>query len=240
MDRIAARASTFDADIASGIVMTFAEFMDEYFVLRPKREMFHDVWQRSEEAIKAFRSAVENFSLDRIAVDIAQDGHAVSWMANILGRRELWAHGLVGDEQKSDSELLLSIPTLEAFLSVLWRRIDALPLTDLLRLPRMAGLLFTFKESPWQEDLIEPLLDRLSGLKTTDNEFVSFLEGMAGVVISSNKGVYYTISVKALQNLLGKERFDLRWQALQASKLSPELSVRMRVIEQMMAEVRNW
>ena len=81
---------------------------------------------------------------------------------------------------------------------------------------------------------------RLAGPRTSDAQFLAFLEAMAGIVISSNRGVYLTLSVQSLHTLLGAAEFDRRWARILGKNLSPELMARRAKVASMIAESKNW
>jgi len=240
MERIAARAPSLDADTAFGLVRVFAEVMDDYYRIRPKREMFFDIWEQSEGILRTFSASVLDYQLDQISDGIAKDGSALSWMISSIGRTELWAHGLTGDQRKDPDRHQLSENALRSFLSALFRRLSALPTEEIFGLPSVGRALFCLKESPWHKELAAQVFRRLAGSRTSDETFIAFLEAMAGPVISSARGVYYTISIPALRTLLGEEMFERRWARLQAKALAPDLASRLANIRRMMAEAKNW
>ena len=96
------------------------------------------------------------------------------------------------------------------------------------------------KDSPWLKDVVDKVIQRLAGPRTSDATFLSFLEAMAGVVISSDRGVYRTISQKAIASIIGDEQFDLRWSRMVKKSLPEELATKRARIIAMMAEAKNW
>lgn len=239
MERISARAHSFDAETAYGIVRVFAAVMDDYYRARPKREMFVDTWQQSESILRTFRTSVPGFQLGDVAVDIATAGPAMAWMCTAIARDELWRHGLAGD-RRDDSARLLSLPELESFTTILIRRLDRLKRDRLLELPRLGGVLYAIRESPWLTDAATAIINRLAGPRVSDADFLRFLEAMSGVVVSSDRGVYYTVSSKAVGGLVGEDEFESRWARLLKKKLPAALTLKRDHVARMMAEAKNW
>lgn len=240
IERIAARASEFEVETALGITTVFAEIMDDYYRWRPKDEMFYDVWQQTEGILGTFNLSLPGFSLESIAGRIAREGKAVSWMACTIGRNELWSQGLAGDRKRESIHYQLSEVELRSFLSEIFRRILKMSTDEILNLPRLAGVLFTIKQSPWHSEIASSVMKRLAGPRTSDARFITFLEAMAGTVISSNRGAYRTLSLDSLHTLIGQPAFDRRWSRLENSELTPDLMTRLTKVKTMIAEARNW
>uniref|UniRef100_B0T9F5 Uncharacterized protein n=1 Tax=Caulobacter sp. (strain K31) TaxID=366602 RepID=B0T9F5_CAUSK len=240
MDRLAARAASLDQANALGIVAVFAEIMDDYYSRRPRQEILSDVWEQSEGILRSFRASVPSYDLGQISDVIARGGAALSWMVSVVGRKEIWAHGLAGDRPKDVEQWQLSAPELEAFLSVVFGRVAKLSADQLLALPHLGRLLFTLRESSSHADILTAVLRRLAGPRTSDARFLSFLKAMGGVVISSNRGVYRTLDLKALRTLLGQGAFDARWSRLQAKALVPELEALRSEILEMIADAKDY
>lgn len=239
MDRIGARAHTFDPETAYGIVRVFAEVMDEYYRARPKREMFVDVWQQSESILRAFRTAVPQFHLSTISLEIATSGESLAWMCTAIARDELWRHGLAGD-RRDEAARLLNIIDLERFTKILIKRLGDMRREDLLKLPRLGGVLYTIKESPWLTETATAIIAKLAGPRVSDAAFLRFMEALSGVVVSSDRGVYYTISEKAVGGLIGQDEFERRWTRLLNKKLPAELDLKRQHVARMLAEAKNW
>lgn len=240
MERIGARAHSFDAETAHGIVRVFADVMDDYYRARPKREMFIDTWLQSESIIRTFRTSVKNFQLDDVAAEIAASGKAISWMCSSIARDELWGHGFAGDRPKETSALLLKRSEVETFVSMLIERVAALSTADILRLPRLGSVMYTLKESPWLTKAATQVIRRLTGPRATDATFLAFLEAMSGVVISSNRGAYYKISHSSIGGIMGDAELDDRWAKIMKKRLSEELTAKRANIIKMMEEAKNW
>lgn len=240
IERLAARASSFDAKTALGILSVFAEVMDEYDRLRPKREMFIDHWETTEGIIRTFRSSVRGFDVKTLSHHLARQGQAISWLTGSLGRGELWDHGLVGDQKRDVGMHLLDQTSLRDYLSLLANRLCRLRGNELVMLPRLGRVLFTIHDSPWHAAQKEAILRRLAGPRTSNERFISFLEAMAGIVISSDRGVYLKLSITDLHTLLGEENFDRRWSRLLNAPLEPALEVRRSKIKTMFAEAKRW
>lgn len=240
MERIAARAPSFDAETSLGIVTVFASVMDDYYRLRPKREMFVDIWEKSEGILRTFRTSVPDFEFGRIASRLAREGEALAWLTAAIGRSELWDHGLVGDRPKEDAVHLLRQPELREYFDELVRRLHQLSASELLTLPRLGRVLFAVHDSPWHADESRMILRRLAGPRVTDARFLAFMEAMSGVVISSDRGVYHTLSVKSLHALLGEAEFDRRWGRIVSKALAPDLEARKAVIMTMISEAKDW
>lgn len=240
MERLAARAHSFDPATAYGVVRVFANVMDDYYRTRPKREMFVDTWQQSESILRTFRTSVSDFRLADIASSLAKTGAALAWMCSAIARDELWGHGVSGDQRKDENVRLLTLPELENFTTELISRVEALSANELLNLPRLGAVLYTIKDSPWVPLALDKIIRKLAGPRVSDDKFLQFMQAMAGVVVSSDRGVYYTISQKSIENIMGTEEFIRRWSRLKNKRLPEELAVRRGAIERMMAEAKNW
>ncbi|WP_409019653.1 hypothetical protein [Brevundimonas vesicularis] len=240
MERIGARAHSFDVETAHGIVRVFADVMDDYYRARPKREMFIDTWQQSEAILRTFQKAIIDFRLGDIAAEIAASGNAISWMCSAIARDELWGHGFAGDRSKEDAALLLKRSEVEAFVSALIERVSALPTADILKLPRLGSVMYTLKESPWLKKAATEVIRRLTGPRATDATFLAFLEAMSGVVISSDRGAYYKISHSSIAGIMGEAELEKRWAKILKKRLSEDLTVKRTNIIKMMDEAKNW
>jgi hypothetical protein len=240
MERIGARAHSLDAETALGIVRVFADVMDEYYRTRPKREMFVDTWQQTERILRTFHTSVPDFKLGDVSLEIAGSGKAIAWMCSAIARDEMWGHGLAGDRRREESLHLLNPLEVKAFTSTLIERISAMATPELLDLPRFSAVMYMLKDSPWLKDVVDKVIQRLAGPRTSDATFLSFLEAMAGVVISSDRGVYRTISQKAIASIIGDEQFDRRWSRMVKKSLPEELATKRARIIAMMAEAKNW
>lgn len=240
MERLAARAHSFDAETAYGVVRVFSSAMDDYYRTRPKREMFIDTWQQSESILRTFRSSVAGFRLGAIAPSLAETGDALAWMCSVIARDELWGHGIVGDQRKDENFRLLTQPELQQFTTTLISRMEGLTVEQILSLPRLGAVLYTVRESPWTLSEADKIIKRLAGPRVSDAQFLRFLQAMAGVVVSSNRGVYHTVSQKAVCNIVGEEYFNRRWSRLITKTLPEELALQREKIKRMMAEAKNW
>jgi hypothetical protein len=239
MERLSARAASFDAETACGLVRVFADVMDDYDRQRPSRDVLFGAWEQTESILRSMKASVPGFDLGTISEGLAQNGKALSWMISAIGRSELWAQGLVENQRREDRQPQLSEVVLRSFLSVLFHRVSKLKIEEVLALPNLGRLLFTLKDSPWHKAIARRQFTRLAGPRTGDDVFISFLEGMAGGVISSNRGSYYTISTSSIHSLIGADVFERRWSRLKVADLGPELSSRLRRVEKMMADSRN-
>lgn len=240
MERLAARAHSFDAETAYGVIRVFANAMDDYYRARPKREMFTDAWQQSESILRTFKSSVPGFQLGAIATSLAETGTALAWMCSAIARDELWGHGITGDQRKDENFRLLTSPELQQFTTTLISRIARLTADQLLNLPRLGTVLYTVRESPWTPSEADKIIRRLAGPRVSDARFLRFLQAMAGVIVSSDRGVYHTISQKTVGNILGEEYFSQRWSKLLSKTLPEELALQREAVKRMMAEARNW
>lgn len=240
MERLSARAPGFDAETALGVVSVFAHVMDEYYRLRPKREMFADVWEASEGIVRTLRTKVPAFDFSQIASDLSQEGPAVAWLTAVIGRSELWDHGLAGDRQRDPGVWLMSEVTLKEYITVLAKRLSRLKAVELLALPRLGRVLFTLHDSPWAKDEADAILRKLAGPQVSDASYLAFLEAMAGLVVSSDRGAYFTISVQSLDTLLGEGAFDRRWTRLLKKKLPADLTAKRAAVARMIAEANHW
>lgn len=240
LERISARASGFDAETALGIVSVFAHVMDEYYRLRPKREMFADVWEASESIIHTFRTAVPKFDFELVANHLSREGAAIAWLTAVIGRSELWSHGLAGDRPRDSAVWLLSEAALKEFVTVIAMRLSALKVDELLGVPRLGRVLFTLHDSPWVKGELDAILRRLAGPRVSDAGYLAFLEAMAGLVISSDRGAYLTISVQSLATLLGDDVFDRRWTRLLKKKLPADLTAKRAAVAKMIADGKRW
>lgn len=240
MERIGARAHSFDAETALGIVKVFANVMDDYYRARPKREMFIDTWQQTERILRTFKTSIPDYNLGDIALTIASTGRAIAWMCSAIARDELWGHGFAGDQKREEGLLLLNPVTLRAFTATLIQRLSAMKTAELLNLPRFGTVMYTLKDSPWQKDETAKIVERLTGPRVSDATFLGFLEAMAGVVISSDRGVYHTLSQKAVAGITGDARLETRWGRLLKKRLPDDLAAKRANIAKMMAEAKNW
>lgn len=240
MERIGARAHSFDAETALGIVRVFANVMDEYYRVRPKREMFIDTWQQAERIMRTFHTSVPGFKLGDVSLEIASSGKAIAWMCSAIARDEMWAHGFVGDRGRKEELRLLNRSEVEVFTSALVKRISALAIPDLLSLPRFGTVMYTLKESPWLKDRASTVIQKLAGPRSSDTIFLSFLEAMSGVVISSDHGAYRTISQDAIAGIIGAEQFDRRWNRILKKNLPNDLATKRARLTAMLAEAKNW
>lgn len=240
MERLAARGHSFDSHTAYGIVRVFADTMDEYYRVRPKREMFIDAWQQSETILHTFQSSVSGFQLGEISLSLATTGNALAWMCSTIARDEFWSHGIAGDRKRDEGARLLTLQELEEFTRVLMSRVEKLSAEEILRLPRLRAVLYTAKESPWNAATLQSIIRKIAGPRVNDARFLQFLEAMSGTVISSNRGVYYTISKKSLENIIGEEDFNRKWSRLLKKRLPENLAIKRDSIKRMMTEDRNW
>lgn len=240
IDRLVARAGELDAETALGVVAVFAAYMDTYYQLRPKVELFVDTWEKTEVILRVFARSVEEFELQLIAREIATHAKSLSWMTNSIGRMDLWSHGLAGNRQREYGERLLPEPDLEAFLSILLDRIARLDRDAILGLPNLLAVCLTYIESPWHKARIKTIIRRFTGPKAGDEMFIRFLEATSGIIISSNRGVVHRISMTTLYELIGENAFERRWAALNNKVLSSELQARLINIKRMMDESKNW
>lgn len=229
IDRIGARASQMDAQTATGITAVFAEVMDDYFRRRPPRSLFADLWQQTESILKTFRAEVEGFTLGGRSNALAAEGAAISWMICTLGAAELANHGLLSE--RSGGKPSMTHAQLEAFLRRLAARVDKLAPDSFLDLPLLARVLFILQNSPWTAKTVARTISRYTGPRASDERFLRFMVASAGLVISSNRGAYHTISFERLGRLVGAERLERRWQELKIKPLSGELaSLREQVL----------
>ncbi|WP_309628437.1 hypothetical protein [Brevundimonas sp.] len=240
MERLTARAPSMDAETARGVVAVFADVMDEYYLLRPKREMFVDVWDTAEAIIHTFHKSIDGFEIGETLERLAGDGQAISWLTGGIGRSELWGHGLAGDQPTDEPSRILTAVQLRTFMDRVVGRILKLTRSEIIGLPRLGGMLFALRDSPWHAVETRKILNRVAGPRTQDRDYLSFMEAMTGVVVSSDRGAYLTLSVKALRDLLGEEEFNGRWERLKKKNLPDDLDeVRAKVIS-MIAARKNW
>jgi hypothetical protein len=240
MERIGARAHSLDVETALGIIRVFSDVMDEYSRVRPRREMLVDSWQQSKAIIRTFNSLIPNFRLGQILREIVSSGRALSWMFSAIAREELWSHGVAGDRPKEYSSRLLTSEELDFSTRALTRRINNLSTADILSLPRLPVVMYCISETPWLEDEFIRLVRRLSGPRASDKTFLTFLESMASVIISSDRGAYNAIRSSNISELIGPEEFDRRWSAILRKSLPGPLSAQRDRIISMMNESKNW
>ena len=239
MDRISARAFGFDAETALGITEVFAEIMDDYYRVRPKFQMFIDVWQQSESIIRSFRASVSDFHLDPLAEQIAQ-ARALAWVICTIAQRELRFHGLAGGVESSPENQLLSKEVLRKFLTTLIDRVHKLTIDELLELPHIIRILFTLKDSPWNGRKVSTILGKFVGPGAPDAIFLRFLQAASGIVVSSSHGAFRTLSIPSLQLLFGEAAFDRRWSDINNKLLSPELAAQLDQVNALVDEAKNW
>lgn len=175
MDRLDARSSEWDTETAEGILEIFCEVMDDFYLRNPKSRMYFDVWDQSENILNGVRKASPGHDWTRLIQRSARDRNAVSWMIQIIGRRELWARGISGDRPSHDDNYFMDENDLRLFIRKLFARLKLMKNQQIIALPRLLGVLYTLKEAPWEVRTFPRFLDRLYGPQVRDPEFLRFL-----------------------------------------------------------------
>lgn len=240
MDRMDARSPEWDLETGAGIFGLFSEIMDEFYRISSKSEMFFDAWSQSESVINNLRRAPKDKPwLDTIQKS-ARDGDAVSWMIQIVGRRELWARGISGDRRRDNDDFLMSEDELKRFIRKLFARLKLMKNTQIISLPRLPGVLYTLKETPWESRTFPLFLNRLYGPQVHDPEFLKFLIAVGGTVVSSNKGAYQTLSQETLRILLDEDYVHQRLANIRKRRVGKELSLLRSEVESMIERASHY
>lgn len=224
MDRLDARSSEWDNETAEGILDIFCETMDDFYLQNPKTRMFFDVWDQSENILKGIRKAYPAHDWSRLLHRSARDRNAVSWMIQIIGRRELWARGISGDRRSHEENYFMDEDDLRRFIRKLFARLKLMKNQQIIVLPRLIGVLYTLKESPWETRSFPQFLDRLYGPQVRDSDFLKFLISVGGITVSSAHGAYTTLSSDTLSVLLDADYVHQRLASIRKRRANKELS----------------
>lgn len=223
MDRMDARSSEWDAETGEGILRLFSEVMDEFYRVSPKSEMFFDVWGQSESIIDSLSKASDENRWRNTIHQSARDGEALSWMIQMVGRRELWARGLSGERRQTDRKFLMSEDDLRRYIRKLFSRLKLMKNSQIITMPRLLGVLYTLKDTPWENRTFPRFLDRLYGPQVRDIEFLKFLIAVGGTVVSSNRGAYTTLSKETFGTLLDESYVQERLGLIRKRRAGKEL-----------------
>lgn len=224
MDRMDARSSEWDSKTAEGIIELFSEVMDDFYLTNPKSQMFFDVWDQSETILNGLREASPAHDWARTMQKAARHGNALSWMMQVIGRREIWARGLAGDRKRHDESYLLEEEDLRRFIRKLFARLKLMKNQQIVGLPRLLGVLYALKEAPWETRTFPVFLNRLYGPQVRDQEFLKFLIAIGGTVVSSDKGAYTTLSSETLSMLLDEDYVRQRLAEIRKRRAGKELA----------------
>ena len=223
MDRIDARSSEWDQQTGEGIIRLFCEVMDDFYRTSPKSETFFDVWEQSESILNGLRVRSQDAHWGRSILKLARDGNALSWMMQMIGRRELWARGLAGERRRHDENFLMSEDELQRFIRKLFARLRLMKNQEIIALPRLLGILYTLKETPWETRAFPKFLDRMYGSQVSDRDFLKFLIAIGGTVVSSAHGAFTTLSRETLNVLLDEGYVQRRLAVIRKRRVGREL-----------------
>jgi hypothetical protein len=207
-----------------------ADILDEPELLRDVDSFLGpQLWREAELMLPVLKQALSDEFRD-VLINAFSEGKALGWLTSIL-RRETFAHGLYGDQERPEHEWILSQAELEAIIPVIVRRFEGVGLEGVLSLPEGLSALFGWMQAGQDEKVKELIARKIE----SDEGLVGFLERLATTTRSS-AGDYQSIRPDTLQPLTDYEIAQQRISDLAAR--SDDLGVRARRLKDLFAAAR--
>jgi predicted KAP-like P-loop ATPase len=181
-------------------------------------------------AERAFRELLRRAPIEtpsHIIGAVFSRGKALGWIAGLL-TDDILARGLAGGEHRGSHEPFFTEDEFENAKSLLIRRIRAEPPENIMEVPRLPSILYTWKRLSNDEEVRNWCSERTR----TDEGLLEFLSKSRGWVSSSSLGIYYPLNKQTISDFIDYDDAVARVQKLAGSakdrrtkELAEELTV---------------
>jgi len=198
-----------------GILASLAEGMDvaalktgrgdwgEYWVWRDADKVFEGLWGR-------LRQSLSESDRNALLKQLFGDGRAIGWLTGLF-RSEIFGHGIYGSEAKPENERTFSRDELDVVAQQLLRRYRELTAKDLPHLPKVAHVLYSWKQ--YSPDSIDEIKKKVGEICGSDSGFLNLLQGMRGWQ-ATNGVVSYPLKMSSLSRFMDVEQVKARLESL--------------------------
>lgn len=180
------------------LLIAFSLMMDEAYRVRPfDLRWMSTLWDRASSLVPVLLKNCDSEQRKITIIEMFSDGAAINWLTNLL-RREIFAHGIYGDQKRSENDWLLLGPELELVTKFMLERYRLLTRDDFLGLIDPPNLLFAWRQGGDEEGpraLITSCIEDDDGLVAT-------LEILVSTVTSSHRGTYSVLTRDSLDYFL--------------------------------------
>lgn len=208
IDRIAAVADRIPAEAIPGILIAFAQNMDD-IALSSRDGDFgqHRAWAPAERAVSLLLRRTSGAARAACINVLFSQGRALGWLTSIL-RGEIFAHGYFGDRAEPQDQWLLTAEEFKQVLDIMLARFRSSSPNELLRVPNLMSLLYG-----WQQGAQNDEARRWVEAQTADDAgLLAFLPRARAWVASDQ--VYYPLRRQDLENFLDYSDAVARLQRL--------------------------
>ncbi|MGN2247712.1 P-loop NTPase fold protein [Frateuria sp. GZRR35] len=197
-----------------GVLRSLADSMDAAALTSGRGDWGeYWVWREGEDILEAVWPRLPANMRTHMANQMFGSGRSIAWLTEIF-RTESSAHGISGTRRKPESDWLFSTEELDIAAAELVRRYRALTPDDLDRLPRIAPLLFAWKQHEPQS--LYEIQTKVAQLCRNDADLLKFLQGMRSWK-SSNGVVSYPLWESSLSPFMDIGRLRNRLLAVSSA-----------------------
>ena len=205
--------------VIPGILEAFAEGMDiaalktgrgdwgRYWIWQDADTVFEGAWSKLKENLS-------ESDRQELLQKIFGQGRSIGWLTNIF-RREIFSHGIYGDESKPEADRIFSRDELDVVARELLRRYKCLSAEDLPRLPRVAHVLYAWQQ--YSPESSEEVRKKVRELSISDTGFLDLLQGMRSWQ-AINGVVSYPLNESSLSDFMEIEQVKARLHSLADSQ----------------------
>ena len=204
---------------SESLLLSFSYVMDEAYRRRPfDADWVNTLWRRAEELVPLLGSNIEQNRRLEVIETMFGTGAAVGWLTSIF-RRETFAHGRYGDQDRPESEWTFSDAELDLVSKIMISRFKKMSLSEIFSTLRPLNLLYAWQQggnSNGPRELFENSIQ-------SDQDLLCALEGLKTTVHSSDKGTFKVLNRQNIKSFLN---FDLTVARIDILLNDPELGSR--------------
>ena len=230
IDRLNVWVDRIPDEAIPGIIKTLGQSMDtdELAVAGDFDERF--TWRAATQLLRSLRRRA-SIGVQKATIELFKYGRAVGWLTSII-REEIFAHGLHGDRPKPEIDWLLHKDEFSDILDVMLNRYRDIPPEELMRVPELLGLLYTWREGGRDKEVrewVDAQTATDAGLLTLLSRVRSWME--------VNGVRYHPLNQRDLQNFLDVDHAVRR---LKVISLDNEASQNQRgLASELLAAIRQ-
>lgn len=232
LDRIDSELiNTLDNQQLAGLVLALSEMMDHAIKEDGGYRSFsYSLGQIANEVTKACLARLHETDtglLSFVVKTIATKGKAINWLVGTFFRRQLYSHGIVGDEPEPPSEWEIPEDVLNDGLECILERISLEETKSRIPdMPNIASYLYGWLDISQDQQAVEWVREYCE----SDHGLIKILNSLRGWAMSDK--VYYPLSEKSVSRFLNWDDVNNRLSAMKSGKFSKEVSDLELAIEQ--------
>ena len=218
----------FSPEQSRNLLLAFGNVLDKaYWQLPFDRFWVNSLWDRAERLIPSLLLRISPEDRSKTIIELFEHGEAIGWLTTLF-RRDTFAQGRYGDQEKPESQWLFTAEELNLITTKMIDRYQRMTFRQVVESIDTVSLLFAWYQGG-DEDGPRKLVD---GQITNDSSLIRVLTALTSSINSSNGGKFDVLKRDNLKAFIGYDDARKRIEEIAAQlDKSEEQEAARRLVE---------